>query len=66
MQKVVLTSDGIQVNRFYVPEFLTAQNAVINHMANDRQRNRATITDETTGDLRVYFWIGDRLNISVF
>ena len=66
MQKVVLTSNGAQVNCFHVPEFTTAQNAVISHIASDRHNNRATITDEKTGDLRVYFVVNDRLNISVF
>ena len=66
MQKVILTSNGAQVNRFYVREFVTAQNAVINHMANDRQNNRATITDENTGDLRVYSWLHGELRIAVF
>lgn len=66
MQKVILTTDGVQIDCFYVPEFTTAQNSVINHIANDRARNRATITDEITGDLIVYFVVNDRLNISVF
>lgn len=65
MQKVVLTNNGLVTNNFCVPEFMTAQNSVIDHLSKDRL-NRATITDEITGDLRVYFWIGDKLNVSVF
>lgn len=65
MQKVVLTNNGLETDRFFVPEFMTAQNSVINHLSKDR-RHRATIHDEITGDFRVYFWIGDKLNVSVF
>ena len=66
MQKVVLTKNGVQVDCFHVPEFTTAQNSVINHIANDRHNNRATITDENTGDLRVYSWLHGELRIAVF
>lgn len=65
MQKVVLTNNGLVTSKYHVPEFMTAQNGVINYMSQDR-RHRATITDEITGDLRVYFWVGDKLNVSVF
>lgn len=61
---VILKNGAKVVLNFWVPAFMTAQNAVINHLAGDRQR-QATITDTKTGDLRRYFWIGDKLNISL-
>lgn len=65
LYNVTLKTESGTTNNFWVPEFTTAQNAAISHLANDR-RNRATITDEITRELRVYFWIGKKLCISIF
>lgn len=62
---VILKNGTKVVLNFWVPAFLAAQNAVISHLSKDRTR-RATITDVKTGDLKIYYWVGDKLNISVF
>ena len=62
---VVLKEGSKDVLSFWVQAFVTAQNSVINHLSKDR-RNRATITDAQNGDFRSYYFVGDKLNISVF
>lgn len=62
---VILKKGAKEVLNFWVSAFVAAQNAVISHMAEDRG-NRATITGTESGEYRFYFWVGDKLNISVF
>lgn len=65
MQKVVLLSEGAQVRAFWALNFTEAQNAVISHMTKG-SGHRATITDETSGDLRVYSWANGNMNINKY
>lgn len=62
---VVLKKGTKDVLNFWVEAFTTAQNAVISHLAGDRN-NRATITNINNGDYNCYYWVGDKLNISTF
>ena len=64
MQKVELINNGSVVRKYFVPALSAAHNGVLTHMSADR-RHRATVTDDITGALRVYFWLGDKLNISL-
>ena len=61
---VILKNGAKDVLNFWVGEFSSAHDAVLTHLAFDR-RNKATITDAETGDFRRYYWIGDKLNVSI-
>lgn len=61
----VILKNGAKVTlNFWCSALEAAQNAVLNHLAGDKKR-QAEIADFYTGDLRHYFWIGDKLNISL-
>jgi len=62
---VVLKNGAKEVLNFWVSCFSAAEGAIFEHLARDR-RNRATITDAKNGDFRSYYFVGDKLNISVF
>ena len=62
---VILKKGAKEVLNIWVSAFVAAQNTVISHLAADRKRNEATIIDAGSGEYRHYFFIGDKLNISI-
>ena len=61
---VILIKGEKEVLNFWVPSFCSAYNSVINHIGNNR-KNRAKIYDLLTGEMKQYFFVGSKLNISV-
>ena len=61
---VLLIKGEKEVLNFWVPSFCSAYNCVINHIGNNR-KNRAKVYDLTTGEMKHYYIIGNKLNISV-
>ena len=61
---VILRNGANEVLNFWVGAFSSAHNAVLTHLSINR-RSQATITDTETGDLRHYFIVGNKLNVSI-
>ena len=61
---VILKRGAKEVLNFWVACYSAAESAIYQHLRNARS-NQATILDADKGVLRLYFWLGDKVNVSV-
>lgn len=61
---VVLKRGAKEVLNFWVSCFSCAESAIYQHLKDNRS-NQGEILDTNSGDLRHYFWLGDKLNVSI-
>lgn len=61
---VILKKGAKEVLNFWVACYSAAEGAIFGHMKSDRN-NQATVVDVEKGDIRRFFWLGDKVNVSV-